>query len=222
MSTTVTYKGNTLTTVNNNTKILNTAGKYLEGDISLTDVTTIATLITKSITANGTYNASSDSADGYSSVTVNVGGGGSNWTLLATETYNLNITNTTASKTGDIYLNTTLTAEDIIWVHIRDTNGKRNGYWYGSDSLYLLYQLKNGSTNNATSLAKYTLYVSSGNYSQSINAYGLYLYSLYDSTTSNPYVRIYQRYNSAYGTMNGSYKCDIYKLTPATGMKIFD
>ena len=34
------------------------------------------TLITKSITQNGTYNASSDNADGYSSVTVNVSGGG--------------------------------------------------------------------------------------------------------------------------------------------------
>lgn len=33
---------------------------------------TSATLITKSITVNGTYTASSDSADGYSSVTVNV------------------------------------------------------------------------------------------------------------------------------------------------------
>lgn len=33
-------------------------------------------LIEKSITANGTYNASSDNADGYSSVTVNVSGGG--------------------------------------------------------------------------------------------------------------------------------------------------
>lgn len=31
-----------------------------------------ATLITKNITANGTYNASSDNADGYSSVSVNV------------------------------------------------------------------------------------------------------------------------------------------------------
>lgn len=35
-----------------------------------------ATLITKNITANGTYNASSDNADGYSSVTVNVPSGG--------------------------------------------------------------------------------------------------------------------------------------------------
>ena len=33
-------------------------------------------LITKSITSNGTYTASSDNADGYSSVTVNVSGGG--------------------------------------------------------------------------------------------------------------------------------------------------
>lgn len=35
-----------------------------------------ATLITKNITANGTYPASDDSADGYSSVTVNVPSGG--------------------------------------------------------------------------------------------------------------------------------------------------
>lgn len=35
-----------------------------------------ATLVTKTITQNGTYNASSDNADGYSQVTVNVSGGG--------------------------------------------------------------------------------------------------------------------------------------------------
>lgn len=38
MSTTVTYKGSTLTTVNNETKVLNTAGTWVEGDISITDV----------------------------------------------------------------------------------------------------------------------------------------------------------------------------------------
>lgn len=38
MSTTVTYKGNTLVTVSNNTKTLKTAGKYMEGDVVLTDV----------------------------------------------------------------------------------------------------------------------------------------------------------------------------------------
>ena len=39
MSTTITYKGSTLATVENNTKTLNTAGKYLEGNVILTDVT---------------------------------------------------------------------------------------------------------------------------------------------------------------------------------------
>ena len=44
-------------------------------------------LIAKSVTANGTYSASSDNADGYSSVTVNVpSGGGSMQTKTATPT----------------------------------------------------------------------------------------------------------------------------------------
>jgi hypothetical protein len=38
LSTTVSYKNNTLTTVNNQTRILKTAGKYLEDDITLVDI----------------------------------------------------------------------------------------------------------------------------------------------------------------------------------------
>lgn len=73
MSTTVSYKGQTLTTVSNDTKTLLTEGKYLEDDLTLTDVSgSGATLITKNVSANGTYNASSDSADGYSQVNVAV------------------------------------------------------------------------------------------------------------------------------------------------------
>lgn len=73
MSTTVSYKGQTITTVSNDTKTLLTEGKYLEDDLTLTDVSGGgAVLTTKNISANGTYNASSDSADGYSQVTVAV------------------------------------------------------------------------------------------------------------------------------------------------------
>lgn len=50
-------------------------------------------LITKSITANGTYSASSDSADGYSQVTVNVSGGGGTYQAKT------NISPTTSSQT---------------------------------------------------------------------------------------------------------------------------
>ena len=49
----------------------------MEDDLTLTDVSGGgSTLGTKTITANGTYNASSDNLDGYSQVTVNVSGGG--------------------------------------------------------------------------------------------------------------------------------------------------
>lgn len=77
MSTTVSYKGDTIATVNNNTKVLETGGTWLEDDITLVDVTSGGggTLGTKSITSNGTYNASSDGYDGYSQVSVNVSGG---------------------------------------------------------------------------------------------------------------------------------------------------
>lgn len=75
MSTTVSYKGATIATVNNQTKTLLTEGKYLEDDITLVDVTQGgggADLGEKSVSANGVYNASDDSLDGYSKVTVAV------------------------------------------------------------------------------------------------------------------------------------------------------
>ena len=96
MSTTVTYKGNTLATVSNNVKTLKTAGKYMEGDVVLTDVSASApnvwqdqdgyvhlddegtspiTIEALSVTQNGTYTATTGHA--YSPVTVNVSGGGS-------------------------------------------------------------------------------------------------------------------------------------------------
>lgn len=39
MSTTVTYKGSTLTTATNQTRTLKTAGKYLEDDVTIVDST---------------------------------------------------------------------------------------------------------------------------------------------------------------------------------------
>lgn len=64
---TISTKGGTIPS-DKNTNNLATAINSISGGGS-------ATLITKSITQNGTYNASSDNADGYSKVTVNVSGG---------------------------------------------------------------------------------------------------------------------------------------------------
>ena len=72
MSTTVTYKGDTLATVSNATKTLKTAGKYMEGDVILTDVSRAApTIQSLSITPSEsaqTFNAAG--VDGYKPVSV--------------------------------------------------------------------------------------------------------------------------------------------------------
>lgn len=72
MSTTVTYKGSTLTTVNNQTRTLKTAGKYMEGDVVLTDSSasspTIQSLSITPSTSQQSFNASG--VDGYKPVTV--------------------------------------------------------------------------------------------------------------------------------------------------------
>lgn len=81
MSTTVSYKGVTITEVNNNTKILETAGTWLEDDITLVDVTSGGGGITPtgtkqiSITENGTI---TEDVTNYANaeITVNVSSGG--------------------------------------------------------------------------------------------------------------------------------------------------
>lgn len=56
MSTTVTYKGNTLATITNQTKTLKTAGKYMEGDVAITDSSSGGT--TNFVSGTFTTNAS--------------------------------------------------------------------------------------------------------------------------------------------------------------------
>lgn len=75
MSTTVTYKGSTLATVENAAKTLKTAGKYMEGDVTLTDVSSSA----PTLQAKGNIAPSTSSQtitpdagyDGLSSVQIN-------------------------------------------------------------------------------------------------------------------------------------------------------
>ena len=194
MSTTVTYKGVTITTAENQTRTLATSGKWLEADIVIADVTQSSsgtpaisivdatdshggtireitaldisdttaiasdvasgkyfytangtktlgtgsggssspTLVTKEITANGTYTASNDSADGYSSVTVNVPSSG------ITPTGSINIT---TNGTHDVtnYASAVVnvssggtpsaTAHTIYFEFSDNTNTTITGYW---------------------------------------------------------------------------------------------
>jgi hypothetical protein len=71
----ISYNGDTILSMSDSgTEYLDTKGMFMADNITVQYNS--PTLVSKSVTANGTYNASSDNADGYSSVTVNVSGGG--------------------------------------------------------------------------------------------------------------------------------------------------
>lgn len=95
MSTTVTYKGSTLTTVNNQTRTLETAGKYLEDDITLVDVSGGGTPTLQNKTV---YPSSSDQ-----SITADVGYDGlGTVTAKAVTTTNLTAANIVSGVTVEV------------------------------------------------------------------------------------------------------------------------
>ena len=150
--------------------------------------------------------------------------GASNWTLLTSKEYTRSTTDTSQVRIENLEL--TLSDYNdkniMLWVHIRDKAGKRNGYFYGHDAIFLSYGLANNSTGNITTKPFVTYYTnSSGAYAGGSASYGVYARGLY-YTSDNHYVEIYERYNSGYGTINGTYKVEVYKLTIPTGFLVFD
>lgn len=108
MSTTVSYKGNTIATVNNNTKTLLTQGKYLEANVILTDVSqsapTITALTVTPTTSQQTFN--SGAVDGYKPVVVNAMPAGTAGTPTATKgavsNHSVSVTPSVTNSTGYI------------------------------------------------------------------------------------------------------------------------
>lgn len=91
-------------------------------------------LIAKSITANGTYNASSDNADGYSSVTVNVPSGSSMNVQVAQSA--TRVASTTYTKTASLTCSKSGTY-DVYWDCFRSsTSGTSGSQLYVGGSEY--------------------------------------------------------------------------------------
>ena len=169
------------------------------------------TLITKNITQNGTYNASSDSADGYSSVTVNVSGGGSNWTKIASETFTVSTTSTSNIEVGTINAGSSAyTSGKIMVVVIEDTAGPRTSHHLGTQAWFVNPYPASGTTSTLSTRGITSLYVNNNDkYGVGTSAYGVYAYSV----TSSGNILIYARYSSSSTyTIDGDFQCDVYLL----------
>lgn len=210
-------------------------------------------LIDKTITSNGTYNASSDSADGYKKVvanvantytagdegkvvssgalvsqtaatytansvydttlidevTVNVSGGGGGLTLLATDEVTVNTSSTSATDVKTLSVPTAWMADKILMVVVKDKAGLRSGYFYSSMRIISNDSAKRGITSAVNQFAGNIVYeTAGGTITAGSGNYGVYSKSLASDGT----ITISARYNSAYGTIDGTYEIKVYAI----------
>ena len=178
---------------------------------------------TITITSNGTHDVTN-----YANAVVNVegSGGDSAWTKIAETSYQVSTTSTSTAtvatlNTGDSSI---WTSDKWVYVRIRDTEGKRNGYFYGTDTFfYNVNPINDTALTSVYSAIRITkrykddlVYVTATN---SSTGYGVYPDTIYN----NGNIRIQKRYNSSSSlTVDGTYKVEVYLLDPAGGVPIFE
>ena len=185
--------------------VTNTAGYlYPGGTKTGTAVSVSASELvsgTKSITDNGT----GIDVTNYASVDVSVsgGGGGSSYTLMGSDEMTINSTSTSAVSEGYITVNGIFALAEsktvMIFIKIRDKAGKRSGYFYGTDNIYM------------TSSSKLVMAYrdNAGTMTLTNNTFGVYV----DSISGGDRVNIYSRYNSSLSyTIDGTYSIEVYSL----------
>lgn len=144
-------------------------------------------------------------------LTGTASGGGGGWTKIGNTTeLSVNTTSTTAASAGTISIGSAnYTKNRIIWVKVRDKNGKRDGYCYGSDAFFMNYQNANGSTSTLSVPAVVCYRCSGTSLAATTGQYGVYGYSISSGGT----LTIRRRYNSNYSlTVNSTFQIDVYYI----------
>ena len=165
---------------------------------------------------------------GGGTVTFYEGGSSkTSWTKVCETTYTISYSSTNAAShatwaTGHSEI---WTSNKILYIRIRDTAGKRAGYFYGTDVFFMnMYPVNESTATSASSgmIMNFWSYSSSNTFSQrygySTTGYGVYPNLIYQ----NGNIRIGKRYNSTYSrTIDGTYKIEVYLLDPAGGILPF-
>lgn len=132
---------------------------------------------------------------------IDASGGGSGATLIASEEYEVNTSSTTETLIAQIPCGSeVLNAEKMVFVEVRDKEGKRNGYFYGSSTL-----LVSQPTAGNSFVYKYN----NDEVSTYKGSYGVYAKSILSSGK----VEIYSKYHATYSlTINGTFTVHIYLM----------
>jgi hypothetical protein len=143
------------------------------------------------------------------------------YTKLAETELTLNTTNTSAVLVGTINVPIAdiWTSNEVIYVAIRDKAGKRSGYCLGSDTWFANANAAEGVQSNFTAAARVNYTCENDLYKARSMSTSYGVYAGYISP--NGAVSVYTRYNAAYGTINGTYKVEVYKLAFPDGVSPF-
>ena len=150
------------------------------------------------------------------------GGGSGDYTFIASTSYTVNTSSTTAISVGTVQTgdSSIWTSDKMVFVKIRDTAGPRNGYFYGSDSIIPNTILGNGLTATeayniyGTAYFKNAAgYLNSFNLQRTSNVSGVTGYGIYPTRIySNGNIDIEARYSSTTLTINGTFLVEVYTL----------
>lgn len=172
-----------------------------------------------SVTENGTYTAPSGTA--YSPVTVNVsgGGGGSSYTLLASQEFEVSTTSTSETSLGYFSSPDTTfhTKEHLIYVRVRDKAGRRNGYCYGGDYFFCDYTAINGADSLVSYRIGFNYYIKDDgtlNTSATIRGTEMSSYGVYPAalTKNSGFTMKAKWLTSTSGTIDGTYLVEAFFL----------
>lgn len=153
------------------------------------------------------------------------GGGSSSWTKVAEESYVVNTTSTSYIAVGTLTCSEKIfTNEKIVYIKVRDTAGRRTNYFYGSDTFITNGNGDKTNTSFSNMLRNIWKYTASGfalRQSSGTTVYGVAAGG--GIASASPYeITIQARYDSSYsGTINGTYKVEVYLIDMPNGTTLF-
>ena len=142
--------------------------------------------------------------------TKDSGGGqpASTWTKLAEQDFTVSTSSTTETTVGTISCGAAAWTKDkIVCVRVRDKAGARTGYFYGGDTFIINNNAANNSTGSVTTMNRFC-YGLNPTWKLTTSSNGIYPSSL----ASNGTIALKSKYNSSYGTIDGTYHVEVYTL----------
>lgn len=141
------------------------------------------------------------------------GGGGGGFTLLYSSEVQASTTSTSATSLETFQTGATFEAGKTYMVSIRDKAGKRNGYFYGTDTYFFIP----GSFASDTLSSSVCIGINSdGTYNRGSSGRGVYLYRYYGGSSTMGDINIYERYDDTRGTVDGTYTVKLFEVTLPT------